>query len=56
MKNKSGIDIVKLFMALVVVMIHTAGKDYDVLKVAVPYFFIASGFFFFKKWGGKKMD
>ena len=51
MKNKSGIDIVKLFMALVVVMIHTAGKDYDVLKVAVPYFFIASGFFFFKKWG-----
>ena len=54
MKNKSGIDIVKLFMALVVVMIHTAGKDYDVLKVAVPYFFIASGFFFFKKWGGEE--
>ena len=49
-QRNTGIDIFKVLMALVVVMIHTSGADPAVFKVAVPYFFLASGYFFFRDW------
>jgi len=45
---------VKLLMAIVVVAIHTT--DWNLLgltKVAVPYFFVSSGYFLFRKIDGK---
>lgn len=59
-KEFKGIDIAKFVMAVLVVAIHTHPfervdnpafiKIWDVIvSVAVPYFFIASGFFLFKK-------
>lgn len=59
-KDYSGIDIFKFFMAISVVAIHVEiFKDFgnkiisnilfNLLDLAVPYFFIASGFFFFLK-------
>lgn len=47
----------KLFMAYVVVTIHTT--DWSLLgltETAVPYFFIASGYFLFKKMGGTREE
>ena len=57
-KNYSSIDIVKFLAALLVVAIHTrpfysdAAVDYYFTcfcRVAVPFFFIATSFFFFRK-------
>ena len=59
-KNLNIIDIMKLCMAMIVIAIHTnpeiiIGNDYcreainSIYKVAVPYFFMASGFLLFRK-------
>lgn len=59
-KNYGGIDLAKILLALFVVAIHThpltgvtnilANRLFTVVvKLAVPYFFIASGFFLFTK-------
>lgn len=57
-KNLSSVDIAKLLFAIGVVMIHTgciSGTDlgswlvmHGVLRLAVPFFFCAAGFFFCK--------
>lgn len=43
-----GIDLFKFLFSIVVVCIHTTvGEFYGIKEMAVPYFFMASGFFFF---------
>ena len=59
-KSYNAIDIMKLCMAIVVIAIHTRpesvladslGKEIveSIYAIAVPYFFIASGFLLFRK-------
>lgn len=56
-KYHTGIDLFKVLMTLVVVMIHTTEAAPAWFKIAVPYFFLASGFFFFRNWetGGEEV-
>lgn len=52
-----GVYVMKLIMAYVVVAIHTT--DWSLMgltETAVPYFFIASGFFLFRKLGGSREE
>ena len=58
MTRLKGIDLVKVLMAFVVVSIHTtAWPLLGIREVAVPYFFIVSGFFLFGKMtGDRKAD
>lgn len=53
MKNYFLIDIFKIIMATLVVIIHTVDVSniyaHRVLELAVPFFFLASGFFLEKK-------
>lgn len=52
-----GIHLMKLIMAYIVVAIHTT--DWSLLgltETAVPFFFLVSGFFLFKKLDGTKED
>lgn len=52
-----GIDLVKVLMAFVVVSIHTTTWPLlGIREVAVPYFFIVSGFFLFGKMNGEGKD
>ena len=53
-----GIDLLKLPMAAVVVAIHTTSwKLWGLTSVAVPFFFVVSGFFLFLKMtGDRKAD
>lgn len=45
-----GIDVVKIFMAFDVVAMHTTvGNPLYIKDLAVPFFFLASGFFLFRK-------
>jgi len=45
-----GVDLFKFLMAIVVVAIHTTSwKMFGMRDVAVPYFFMASGYFLFRK-------
>ncbi len=47
-----NIDIMKLFLSLLVVLIHSEvniGVFFPFLRIAVPIFFITSSYFFFKK-------
>lgn len=45
-----GIDVMKFLMAFIVVAIHTTTSNLLGLRdIAVPFFFVASGFFLFKK-------
>ena len=54
-KRNKGIDLVKVLMAFVVVSIHTtAWPLLGIREVAVPYFFIVSGFFLFGKMTGDR--
>ena len=54
-KNYALIDIFKFTFAIVVVFIHTCSERYQnglttiLTSMAVPYFFVASGFFLNKK-------
>ena len=55
MTRLKGIDFVKVLMAFVVVSIHTtAWPLLGIREVAVPYFFIVSGFFLFGKMTGDR--
>lgn len=55
MTRLKGIDLVKVLMAFVVVSIHTTTWPLlGVREVAVPYFFIVSGFFLYGKMTGKR--
>lgn len=55
MTRLKGIDLVKVLMAFVVVSIHTtAWPLLGIREVAVPYFFIVSGFFLFGKMTGDR--
>lgn len=57
MTRLKGIDLVKVLMAFVVVSIHTtAWPLLGVREVAVPYFFLVSGFFLFGKMTGNRTD
>ena len=60
-KKYGAIDIAKYVSALLVVCIHTfpfyevsvrlnAYWIQTVCRLAVPFFFVSSGFFFFRKW------
>ena len=50
-----GIDLLKLPMAAVVVAIHTTSwKLWGLTSVAVPFFFVVSGFFLFLKMTGER--
>ncbi len=52
-----GIDLVKVLMAFVVVSIHTtAWPLLGIREVAVPYFFLVSGFFLFRKMTGNREE
>lgn len=52
-----GADLLKFFLSLVVVWIHTGTSDlYGLVNVAVPIFFVLSGFFLFGKIGRGKHD
>ena len=56
-KVYKGVYVIKLIMAYVVVAIHTT--DWSLMgltETAVPYFFIASGFFLFRKLGGSREE
>lgn len=66
-KQYNAVDIAKLIMALLVVVIHKPLFSSDqvfanyflgkiIAAVAVPFFFIASSFFFFRKLDGTKED
>lgn len=66
-KNYNGIDIMKMIMAILVVFIHLCPfSDYNnelnffssitITRIAVPYFFIASGFFLRNKINSAKSD
>ncbi|MCD7763658.1 MAG: hypothetical protein LUI14_10790 [Lachnospiraceae bacterium] len=51
-KNYDAVDISKLILSLMVVALHTSfleGFANPILRLAVPIFFIYSGFFFFYK-------
>ena len=54
-KDYALIDIFKFIFAIVVVFIHTCSERYQnglitiLISMAVPYFFVASGFFLNKK-------
>ena len=53
-RNK-GIDLVKVLMAFVVVSIHTtAWPLLGIREVAVPYFFLVSGYFLVRKMTGER--
>lgn len=55
MTRLKGIDLVKVLMAFVVVSIHTTTWPLlGIREVAVPYFFIVSGFFLFGKMTGDR--
>lgn len=55
MTRLKGIDLVKVLMAFVVVSIHTtAWPLLGIRAVAVPFFFIVSGFFLFGKMTGDR--
>ena len=54
MRLYKGVYLFKFLMSVLVVMIHTASwKIWGLVETAVPYFFIASGFFLFRKTDGK---
>lgn len=54
-KRNKGIDLVKVLMAFVVVSIHTTEWPLlGIREVAVPYFFLVSGFFLFGKMTGDR--
>ena len=55
MTRLKGIDLVKVLMAFVVVSIHTtAWQLLGIREVAVPYFFLVSGFFLYGKMTGER--
>ena len=57
MTRLKGIDLVKVLMAFVVVSIHTTTWPLlGIREVAVPYFFIVSGFFLFGKMKGDRTE
>ena len=57
MTRLKGIDLVKVLMAFVVVSIHTTTWPLlGIREVAVPYFFLVSGFFLFGKMTGDRTD
>lgn len=57
MDLNKGIYLFKFLMAILVVVIHTTSwKMWGLTGTAVPYFFIASGFFLFRKTDGKSQD
>ena len=57
MTRNKGIDLVKVLMAFVVVSIHTTTWPLlGIREVAVPYFFIVSGFFLFGKMTGDREE
>lgn len=57
MTRNKGIDLVKILMAFVVVSIHTTTWPLlGIREVAVPYFFIVSGFFLFGKMTGERTE
>lgn len=49
-----GIDIFKFIMSILVVAVHTIGIN-SFFLLAVPYFFIASGFFLFKDFSKERV-
>lgn len=57
MTRLKGIDLVKVLMAFVVVSIHTTTWPLlGIREVAVPYFFLVSGFFLFGKLKGDRAE
>ena len=56
-KIYKGVYVMKFLMAYLVVAIHTTGWSLmGLLDTAVPYFFLASGFFLFRKLGGTREE
>lgn len=56
-KIYKGVYLMKFIMAYFVVAIHTTDWSLmGLLEIAVPYFFIASGFFLFRKLGGSREE
>ena len=57
MKQKSSFDIAKVILSVFIVAIHTMGKygPYPILRIAVPVFFMVSGYLFFSKYNATEM-
>lgn len=56
-KNYDGLDVLKLILAISVVAIHSKALPvYFFGRLAVPFFFITTGFFIFKKINSSRMN